>query len=374
MGGDGGTSNAWGVDAATAAGTRGGGRRPNQDAFGMAFGVPQPGGLLVTVLDGHGPAGHFIARHVRDRLPAWVAACVGEAQNTPPPTPPKTPGGGGGNAATAVEPGGGVYRAGMNFSLNDATGAMPTCHGSDMPPLTGALRRAYIALDEDLCAERSKLLAASKVTPDTSGCCAVTALVLDDGTLLVASCGDSSAFLAVSRSRSAGASSPTDTPYLVRPVSLAHKPSGAEATRIRLAGGRIGCIPNEEHILRVWPSESSKDPGFGLAVARAFGDVYWKPAGVCSTPDIVAKTIHPDDAFLVLCTDGVTDVMSPQEVITCAGAALENRCNAGEAVLKAAEQAWAAKWPKHTRDDITVAVLVLQPGLLLQGQEAGART
>ena len=372
-----GDSPAWCCDCASSGGTRGQGRRPNQDAFAVAHGVCRPDLLLVTVLDGHGPHGHFISRHVRDRLPAWVAASAAD-----------------GSVQAGVPAW--VHRAGSTFLLDDTTGALTKCgstHGgrsgggdkAQAPAWAAALSRAYIALDEDLCACRSTLLAASKVTPDTSGCCVVTALV-GAGHLVVASCGDSSAFLAIAPP--AGAAPPegaTRPPYGVRPFSLPHKPSGEEAKRIKQAGGRIGTMPREEHILRVWPRppDSSKGKGssgsgtlgapgsadFGLAVSRAFGDLHWKSAGVCATPDVAFKPLTPSDAFLVLCTDGVTDVMSAEEVVAVAADALHGGRNAGEAVLEAAKHAWATKWPKHARDDVTVAVVALQPSLWAGGGE-----
>jgi serine/threonine protein phosphatase PrpC len=343
----------------------------------VAYGVVRSDLLLVAVLDGHGPHGHFISRHVRDRLPAWVAASAADS----------------GAVQTGIPAW--VTRAGGTFQLDDATGALTRCasaHGGrsgggdkGVPPPSwaAALSRAYIALDEDLCACRSTLLAASKVTPDTSGCCVVTALV-GAGHLVVASCGDSSAFLAIAPPP--GAVTPDGcarAPYGVRAFSLPHKPSGEEAKRIKQAGGRIGTMPREEHILRVWPkppdnsrgsagSGSLGTPGsadFGLAVSRAFGDMHWKSAGVCATPDIAYKPLAPNDAFLVLCTDGVTDVMSPEEVVAVAGDALHGGRNAGEAVLEAAKRAWATTWPRHARDDITVAVVALQPSLWAGGGE-----
>jgi hypothetical protein len=68
------------VHAATVAGTRAGGGRPNQDAFGCSpsVGPAEAPLLLAAVYDGHGPQGHFISRHVRDRLPAWITSCCAE--------------------------------------------------------------------------------------------------------------------------------------------------------------------------------------------------------------------------------------------------------------------------------------------------------
>ncbi len=354
------------VHAATLAGTRGGGVRPNQDAFGIASGVSSPTLLLASVFDGHGPQGHFIARHVRDRLPAWIASCA--ADKTPPdadgaPQHPALP--------SWVRRAGGAYSLEPSGQLQRcAPGSLP----ADAPAWVSAVTRAFVELDGDLCTCRSTLLAASNVSPEQNGCTAVSAL-LGDGHLLVAGCGDSSAFLAT---RVASPSlAPDDVPprrvasrprYAARCMSVAHKPQGEEAQRVRLAGGRVVAHPGEEHIPRVWPREQDVLPGkpsFGLAVARAFGDTHWKAAGVCAAPDVTLRRVRPDDAFLLLCSDGVTDVMSGQEAVSVAANALhdagEDVRNVAQAVVDAAKQAWQDKFPQHTRDDITVAILMLHP-------------
>ncbi|KAL1930770.1 hypothetical protein VTP01DRAFT_10932 [Rhizomucor pusillus] len=54
-----------------------------------------------------------------------------------------------------------------------------------------------------------------------------------------------------------------------------------------------------------------------LATSRAFGDARLKKYGVSSEPDIVRYTINKSNpaAFMVLVTDGLTSVMSDQEIV-----------------------------------------------------------
>lgn len=370
------------MQCATVAGTRGGGLRPNQDAFGVAFGVAHPELLLTSVFDGHGPQGHFIARHVRDRLPSWIAACYHTVDD-----PEMSPGR---SASTHPAVPSWVLRAGATYSLNQegqlsrvtAGGGLGAGVPSVAPEWAHAVSRAFIELDGDLCTCRSTLLSASRVSPEQSGTTAVSCLV-GQGHLLVAGCGDSAAFLAV-RAR-APQDAPDDAPaehlahrprYHARCMSVLHKPVGEEAVRMRLAGGRVAAHPGEEHILRVWPREQdvrAGSPAFGLAVARAFGDTHWKRAGVCAAPDITLHKLVPDDAFILLCSDGVTDVMTGREAVSLAADALheggEPR-NAAQAVNAAAKAAWLRRFPRHGRDDITTAIVLLRAGEGVEGTPA----
>ena len=387
---------------ATEAGTRSGGSRPNQDAFAVVEGVLSSQHVLASLLDGHGPQGHFIARHVRDRLPAWVASCVEEErfENQSPPSP-------GWPASRLIPRGFASPPAWMQSSVGfleleaggrlrraaSAEGALPP----GFPPACASLASAFLLLDTDLCTRRSALLDASRVTCDQSGCAAVTALVCREH-VAVAACGDSSAFLAVQlpaaergssapaeaaadgrcsplRPRSPSQSGVDDAPtcarprYAALPMSVAHKVQGSEAERLRLQGGRVAAHSGEGHIPRVWPRAEDAVPGrpsYGLAVSRSFGDLHWKGVGVCASPDVVLRSIQPQDAFLLLCSDGVTDVMEGQRAVSIAADALHgggkggSAANAALAVNEEAKRLWASRFPRSQRDDITCIVLPLR--------------
>ncbi|KAI8138430.1 phosphatase 2C-like domain-containing protein [Fennellomyces sp. T-0311] len=81
--------------------------------------------------------------------------------------------------------------------------------------------------------------------------------------------------------------------------------------------------PNEQDRLRKYAGFVTTD-SWGddrilgmLATSRAFGDAKLKRYGVSSEPDVVRHTIGKDNpaAFLVLVTDGLTSVMSDQEIV-----------------------------------------------------------
>jgi serine/threonine protein phosphatase PrpC len=359
--------------AATVAGLRAGGSRPNQDAFGLIPGVAGGRLLLASLFDGHGPQGHFIARHVRDRLPAWLSSCVADAE----------PG---------AAPSSWVARATSAYVLSeeqhtggaaDALVPLVRCTGGalpvDVPRWASAVPRAFLAVDADLCSGRSSLLSASRVRADNSGCTAVCAL-LGDGLLLVAAAGDSSAYLAQELpagcpERDGAPPAPADgrVCYAARLLTVPHKPMGGEAQRVQLAGGRVRAHPGEEHIPRVWPRDADVPPGstaYGLAVSRAFGDAHWKNAGVCAAPDLTVRRLTAADAFVLLCSDGVTDALTGAAAVRIAADALhapggdaegDAAANAAAAVNDAAVAAWAARFPRHARDDITTIVLLLRP-------------
>ncbi|KAG0213245.1 hypothetical protein BGX28_004818 [Mortierella sp. GBA30] len=55
-----------------------------------------------------------------------------------------------------------------------------------------------------------------------------------------------------------------------------------------------------------------------VANTRALGDIAMKPFGVSAEPEIIRRTVKADEAaFLVLMSDGISSVMSNQEVVDC---------------------------------------------------------
>ena len=61
----------------------------------------------------------------------------------------------------------------------------------------------------------------------------------------------------------------------------------------------------------------------------------------------------------VLCSDGVSDAISNDEIVRAAGVALEGGQDPAAAVCDAAVQAWAEKFGRRRRDDITAVVVRL---------------
>ncbi|XP_026193565.1 protein phosphatase 1F [Cyclospora cayetanensis] len=95
-----------------------------------------------------------------------------------------------------------------------------------------------------------------------------------------------------------------------------HKPnSPAERKRIEKAGGQVMQI---QGVWRVMASDQRGGRTVGLATARALGDSALKRPKplVISNPTVHVHTLHFDrDAFLVLASDGIFDVLSDEEVV-----------------------------------------------------------
>ncbi|THD20967.1 Phosphatase [Fasciola hepatica] len=97
---------------------------------------------------------------------------------------------------------------------------------------------------------------------------------------------------------------------VAEPLSTDHKPTlPGERERITAAGGWV---------------DANRVNG-NLALSRAFGDFVFKRNPrqtaenqiVCANPDVYSRRLRPEeDEFIVLCCDGVWDVMTNQEVIS----------------------------------------------------------
>jgi serine/threonine protein phosphatase PrpC len=82
-------------------------------------------------------------------------------------------------------------------------------------------------------------------------------------------------------------------------LSFDHKCNdNTEVKRIKKAGGTI-----------------SQERVFGkLALTRAFGDYSMKNYGVIATPTVNKITLNDGDKFIVICSDGVWDVMDEEDL------------------------------------------------------------
>mmetsp|Transcript_40591 Transcript_40591/g.93193 ORF Transcript_40591/g.93193 Transcript_40591/m.93193 type:complete len:157 (-) Transcript_40591:365-835(-) len=144
--------------------------------------------------------------------------------------------------------------------------------------------------------------------------------------LLVANLGDSRAAL-VRRDGNGAA------------LSDDHKPNRPdERARVQAAGGRVlfaGC----------WRVQGD------LAVSRAFGDVHLKKFGVSAQPELKSYTIGAQDAWLLLASDGLWDVVDEQ---MCG-----NACARARDPLDAARTLCDLASTRGSMDNITVLVVAL---------------
>lgn len=159
----------------------------------------------------------------------------------------------------------------------------------DTEALSAAMRAGFISLDEDM-----RELPQVKSGEDHSGSTGITSVVGKEF-ILVANCGDSRAVL--SRVDSATVWGSED-----------HKPNNEpEQKRIEAAGGSV----------------VNRRVNGDLAVSRAFGDFLYKhrqdlPAEkqqVSVEPEFTELPRRGDEEYLILCCDGIWDVMSNEEVV-----------------------------------------------------------
>lgn len=194
-----------------------------------------------------------------------------------------------------------------------------------------AVREAFVQTDKEILglAERKKF--------EQQGSTALVALLHGNpklGTalrLLIANVGDSRAVLC--RAGQAVA------------ISDDHKPDRLdEKKRIERAGGLVLNVRGAWRIAAPANPGSSKKASRreyqGLAMTRSLGDSYFKQSSALSIPDPEVKIlpITDKDLFLVLATDGITNVMSNQDIVDSASKHWDDAEEAGKNIVRSAFQ------------------------------------
>lgn len=80
-----------------------------------------------------------------------------------------------------------------------------------------------------------------------------------------------------------------------------------ETERIISCNGRAFALEEEPDVHRLWLPE---DDSPGLAMSRAFGDFCLKEFGLIATPEVSHRILSDKDEFLVLATDGVSQIQN----------------------------------------------------------------
>jgi len=128
-------------------------------------------------------------------------------------------------------------------------------------------------------------------------------------------------------------------------ISDDHKPDRLdEKKRIERAGGLV------LNVRGAWRIAAPANPGAnkkasrreyqGLSMTRSLGDSYFKQSTQLSTPDPEVKIlpITDKDLFLILATDGITNVMSNQDIVDAAGKHWEDAEEAAKNIVRTAFQ------------------------------------
>lgn len=156
-----------------------------------------------------------------------------------------------------------------------------------------------------------------------------------------------------------------------RYVTRDHSPDDPdEHDRITAAGGYVAGSVQEESTPRVYKLNSRGKVRGGLAIARAFGDLYLRPAGVIASPDVSSYPLglkagsegwHSLPVLITLASDGLWDVIDEGSVPSLLMS--RGRQHVLESsvanVAGRARDAWVVDTNGSYVDDITVCMMVL---------------
>ena len=95
----------------------------------------------------------------------------------------------------------------------------------------------------------------------------------------------------------------------------------------------------------------------GLAMSRSFGDKKAKSCGVIPYPDIIEYTIKNDSKYMVICSDGVWEFLSNEEVMEIGNKYyIQNDINEFcSQIIKKSTEIWECE--ENYIDDITIVTV-----------------
>eukprot|EP00884_Botryococcus_braunii_P021116 jgi/Botrbrau1/7689/Bobra.0159s0127.1 len=190
-----------------------------------------------------------------------------------------------------------------------------------------------------------------------SGTTAVTVLIQPRGRLLIANVGDSRAVLG--RVDLAGRT------VTAEGLTNDHTPDmESEAERIKASGGRISPYAHEGvgiGPLRIWLADEDVP---GLSMTRAFGDSVAARVGLRARPEIRQIVLTPEDRYLLLMSDGLSEFTENQELMEIVHKKVKEGCTALEVAKYLVEDA-RQKWKNADDggaciDDCTAILAILE--------------
>ncbi|CAB9515934.1 linked kinase-associated serine/threonine phosphatase 2C [Seminavis robusta] len=217
--------------------------------------------------------------------------------------------------------------------------------------LEKAFKDTFLAVDEALQHE-------PLIEPLYAGTTACVAL-LRDNVLTVANAGDSRAVVARKMDNTNTTVTYGKVPaYRAIDLTIDQNPDlPEERNRIESMGGFVSPPPEPGLSARVWLDEGFSQ--IGLAMARSIGDHAVARVGVIAEPVVSTHTVHPDDEFLIIATDGVWEFISSESAVEIVGANLSRGATkATQALIEAAAARWHDEEGDY-RDDITALVVRL---------------
>lgn len=173
---------------------------------------------------------------------------------------------------------------------------VPSCPRGDAVSLPLEHLQAFLDCDAELKLDRS-------MDSTTSGSTAVFALI-HNRQLTVAHVGDSRCLV--------GGLDRYGT-VVSRCLTVDHNPGDmGERERVQKSGGLIqpliGESGNFEGPERIWLPDR---PVQGITMTRSFGDNMFRAIGATAEPEVSILDLHPDDRYLVLCSDGESGMSAP---------------------------------------------------------------
>mmetsp|Transcript_8995 Transcript_8995/g.28066 ORF Transcript_8995/g.28066 Transcript_8995/m.28066 type:complete len:725 (-) Transcript_8995:21-2195(-) len=245
-----------------------------------------------------------------------------------------------------------------------------------------AVASSFLELDEDYCAAA----AAGAASPDAGATALAIVLDAEKRELVAANCGDCAAVLCRD-----GSSLPLTTAH-------APTPGSSERARVEAAGGwvtsetdlcvgRLHSMDLEDPEIsasassRVRLNEIHRVCG-EVAVSRALGDVDFKGWGagnsdrrpepcfaypedhprrfsadlLVAAPEVTTVALTPGDAFVLIATDGLWDVVEPDEAVRVAKALLDGGATPAQACARMVDRALRL----GSGDNVTVLLVQLE--------------
>eukprot|EP00898_Chlorokybus_atmophyticus_P009232 jgi/Chlat1/939/Chrsp108S01370 len=319
--------------AHTVAGNKG----RNQDTYTVVDGLAGTSAVFMGVWDGHGTDGHLVSELSRDALPCHLERCLinnasAHSQGFVKPANVEVV-----TSGIVTESLSGAGAQQKLSSDADADNVLASSWGSDW---RSKVVDACLVVDHALKTN-------GDFDASFSGATSVSAIIQDD-TIVTMSLGDSRCIVM---------SENLDGTYFANQLSIDYKPDHEEErARINKMGGRVFPHPAELHIARFWLPEIDAP---GLAMSRAFGDTVLKPYGLSAEPGMMTRKLTAQDKLVLLYSDGVSDVMTNQDVVDFVGS-LPPSENVAAALAEKAMQQWAILYPRAKRDDIAVVAVSLE--------------
>lgn len=97
----------------------------------------------------------------------------------------------------------------------------------------------------------------------------------------------------------------------------------------------------------------------GLMVSRSLGDFDAHCIGVSAEPECYHRTLSPDDRYIVLCSDGVWDVLTEDAVVDIIQLNVGNVKAAAKKIVSQARSEWAKPSRCGRADNITAVVAMI---------------